>query len=112
MSLRDHLDDLDRDVDDVLVRGSTTAQQPTAHLPDPDDPRQPRCPHGQRETQWFSKDPAILDDDTELCPMCRGVDFQHDGGPLGPYQSLQDANPEDLGLSALGDRPNGGGGRA
>ncbi len=54
----------------VLMRGAqSTGSRGTYHLPDPDDPTQPKCRVASKNDIWYRKDPSVLDG-WSVCQHC------------------------------------------
>lgn len=62
----------DGGVEKILIgRGATSTSTVTAHLPDPEDPRRPRChEHRDPDRDYRSMDPELAPDRAERCGLC------------------------------------------
>jgi hypothetical protein len=74
----------------------------------------PECPFLQRSKTVHEKPSEVVDGDAEYCRACSGEwspgeNSTEGSDPKALRQTLAATAPEDLGLSALGERPEQGG---
>lgn len=82
------IDEVD-DVDEYLVSRHKVGLSPTAHVPDDEDPTQPRCNRESLSGKGWRPIPAEEVDEDQLCGLCLERHL-HDGAP----DSLRDALDE------------------
>lgn len=62
------------------------------------------CQYIRRANNYAAKSRHVFPDDQSVCKMCSGEHEPHTQGGPKIHRRLSQINPEDIGLSALGER--------
>lgn len=88
----------------IATRRGTSGDKKIYHTrgPESDDP----CPQLQHIITTVAKDQDVLGPDWDECQFCAGeVDVHaHDGDPAATRDALLETDPEEIGLSPIGER--------